>query len=148
MKTIGILSVFLLALLMIGAGCTETPTEEPATAVPTTLAPTATETASPTTTPHIDQIPKEKSLAIQVEKDEIFADITVTFNGGDGQYLLDSLHVKTTLSDGQVIEEELGINRGDEIKFDGTKDEDRIEVTAYFVDGTSYRVYDKYVPFR
>lgn len=117
------------------------------------MSPTPTETTAVPTTPAEDSVisglpPSNKAVEVQVNRDPIFTDIAVIFRGGKGQYFVQEIDVRATLSDGTIINEKLGSNVNDEIVIQGTTGEDRIEVFVSYLDGTRYKIYDEYHKFK
>lgn len=152
-KLTSLLLVLLLAALTLGAACTDTSGGD-ATGTPTAT-PAATEPGATTTEDDFslqpgptDAIPSNKGVEVKADKDPIYATITVEFRGGKGQYALTDLQVKVTLSTGEILNENLGLKVGDEIEVEGTRGTDRVEVTAFFNDGTSYKIFDDALEFK
>jgi hypothetical protein len=101
-------------------------------------------TAGPTDVP-----PANRALIIDVERNAITRDITVTFQGGEGQYGVRELAITLTRSDGIVDKESLShLERGSSITLKGTEKSDRVEVTANFYNGESYKVVDKVFEYK
>jgi hypothetical protein len=152
-KLTSLLLVLLLAALTLGAACTDTSGGD-ATGTPTAT-PAATEPGATTTEDDFslqpgptDAIPSNKGVEVKADKDPIYATITVEFRGGKGQYALTDLQVRVTLSNGEILNENLGLKVGDEIEVEGTRGTDRVEVTAFFNDGTSYKIFDDVLEFK
>lgn len=94
-------------------------------------------------------LPPEQTVEIQVnEKDPIYATIPVSFAGGKGQVAVKDIIVRVTRADGKVIEEHLEPVKGAELKFEGTKETDRIEAWVTLNTGNVYKVIDQLVPYR
>jgi hypothetical protein len=94
-------------------------------------------------------LPPDRTVEIQInEKDPIYATITVFFSGGKGQIAVTDIMVRVTRSDGQVTTKHLEANKGAELKFDGTKEDDRIEVFVSLTNGNTYKIIDQLVPYR
>lgn len=101
-------------------------------------------TAGPTQVP-----PGNLALIIDVEKNAISRDIIVTFQGGSGQYGVRELRVKLSKSDGTVEEKSLSrLERGSSITLKGTDKTDRVEITAFFNNGETYKVVDKVFEYK
>jgi hypothetical protein len=114
----------------------------PTTPLPTTLpAPEMTKNTSLFDQP-VTRPPEDLSVSVSVQKDPIYSTITATFDGGKGQDLVQAVLVKTTLSTGNVSEEILGKNKGDEIRIAGTRGGDRIQVGVTYMNGQSYLITD------
>ncbi len=111
---------------------------------------------NPTTTPTVEpwvssslwdgpvvQPQKELSTSVSANKDALDHKITVTYNGGGGQQLIKDIQVKTIQHGGKVGVSPLGKNKGDSIVIQGTNKTDRIEVAVWFMDNTSYKIFDQ-----
>jgi hypothetical protein len=144
---------FLLILVVCAAigiaGCTGT-TSTPAQPAPATAA--GTQAAAPATNNLVvsptDVIPDNNQVSVIVQEKVYDAKIPVIFDGGKGQYLVKSARVTLYRSDGQVINENLGIKKGDEIRLQGTMQTDRIVVYVSEVNGQEYKVTDVMSPYR
>lgn len=146
--------VLITAMLMAcSCACTEESTEvqtpvptTAATPLPTTAAPAPTEVSlepGPTQVP-----PTAKAVAVDVSRDPIDRTITVIFRGGKGQYAVQDIDVRFTLSTGEVIEEKLGSDVMDEVTVVGSTGIDRVEVTVLYNDGSSYKILDNTYEFK
>lgn len=94
-------------------------------------------------------LPPESTVEIQInEKDTSYATIQVIFAGGKGQIAVTSIIVKVTRPDGQVITESLPAEKGAEVKIQGSKDTDRIEVYVSLNNGKTYKIIDRLLPYR
>jgi len=101
-------------------------------------------TAGPTEVP-----PSNLALIIDVEKNAISRDIIVTFQGGSGQYGVKELRIKLSKSDGTVEEQSLSrLERGSSVTMKGTDKTDRVEITAHFNNGETYKVVDKVFEYK
>jgi hypothetical protein len=101
-------------------------------------------TAGPTQVP-----PKNLALIVDVERNAISHDITVTFQGGDGQYGVRELVITLTRSDGTVETKSLGhLERGSSITLKGTDKTDRVEVTANYFNGATYKIVDQVFEYK
>jgi hypothetical protein len=148
-----LLVVLFIAILTLGAACTSSsdtqtpvPTAVP-TAVPVTTA--AQIPLSPDLQPKpTDVIPTQKYVEVAVDKDPIYGTIAVTFRGGKGQFAVTTLTVKATLATGEMHIQDLAPEVNKEAEFPGTTGADRVEVTAFFNDGTSYKIYDDILELR
>jgi len=157
MKTTAPIVIILLIVLVWGAGCVgspgnTTPATTPKTTVtsplPTTV-PVGIPTADNSLLPTPTQVPPDNmQVAVDVAKDAVYATITVTFRDGLGQYLVDTMWVRVTLADGNVVEGTLGKDVGDTFTTQGTKRSDRVEVFVRYYDGSVYKIYDALVPFQ
>ncbi len=116
----------------------------PATMADMGQAGTVSLTAGPTDVP-----PTNRALIIDVERNAISHDITVTFQGGEGQYGVRELAITLTKSDGTVETKSLGhLERGSSITLKGTDKTDRVEITANFYNGESYKVVDQVFEYK
>jgi len=154
-----ILITGILAGLLLVAGCTEHETPkiqqtQSQTPVPTPIittqsipeTPVPTETITPSLFDRqVGEPPAELGLSVSVQKDPVYSNITITFDGGKGQELVQSIQLRTTLTTGKVIEQELGKQKGDEITIAGTKGADRVQVAVMYMNGDSYIILDKTV---
>lgn len=94
-------------------------------------------------------LPKNRGLIIDIERDAISSIITVTFQGGEGQYGVRELVVTLTRSDGTVERKSFKPEyRGIFITLQGTEKTDRVEVTANFYNGESYKVVDQIFEYK
>jgi hypothetical protein len=145
---------FVLGGCVILAGCTDQVKQSPlqtpppiASPLPVTPLPTTLVTAEPTKVSSlfdqsITEPPANLSISVSVQKDPLDSMITVIFDGGKGQDLVQSIRVKKTLSTGDVGEEILGKKKGDEIRIPGTKGVDRIQVGVTYMNGQTYLITD------
>jgi hypothetical protein len=116
----------------------------PVTTADASQAGTVSLTTGPTQVP-----PAGLGVTVDAERDPITSIITVTFQGGDGQYGVRELAVTLTRSDGTVETKSLGhLERGASITLQGTPKTDRIEVTANYYTGASYKVVDRIFEYK
>lgn len=141
--------LFILTVLAIGyAGCTETPSMSPQGGGQGGGGSGIGEGGSFATGPTVT-LPPEQNVEIQVnEKDPIYATITVVFAGGKGQIAVRDILVRVTTSDGKVTQEHLTPQKGSEVKVQGTKGDDRLEVTVTLNTGATYKIIDRIIPYR
>ena len=131
---------FILAMV-VACGCVSGPVEETSS---TNGGGTGSLAPGPTQT-----LPSERSIDIQInDKDALDATIPVIFAGGKGQAAVTSIEVRVTRPDGVIITENLPAEKGAELKIQGTKGDDRVEVFVSFNDGTSYKIIDRLLPYR
>jgi len=153
--------LYLAILLLVGvllAGCTSSPQQEPQRALGPTPLPLATPEVTEIITPEpepepevtpsifdgtVQKPPNELEVFVTVQKDPVYDVITVTFDGGKGQQLLQSVLVRVEDSNGEVTEMPLGSRVGEEISIQGTKGKDRVQVAAYYQTGASYYLLDQ-----
>ncbi len=150
-------AVYFVVLPMLSGSGTPSPAQQPqatsgtgsssgspATATGTSQAGSAELTAGPTDVP-----PNNRALIIDVERNAITHDITVTFQGGEGQYGVRELAITLTRSDGTVETKSLGhLERGISTTLKGTDKADRVEITANFYNGETYKVVDKVFEYK
>jgi len=116
----------------------------PGTTAYTTQTGSVSLTAGPTQVP-----PTNLGLIIDVERDAITHMITVTFQGGPGQYGVRELVVTLTKSDGTAETKTFKPEyRGTFITLLGTEKTDRVEITANYYNGESFKVVDKVFEYK
>jgi hypothetical protein len=146
-----ILVILLLCAAICFAGCTGTTSTpaQPATAgapasPPASSAPAANNlVVSPT-----DVVPDNNQVSVIVQEKVYDATIPVVFDGGKGQYLVKSARVVLYRSDGQIINQNLGINKGDTVSLQGTKQTDRVVAFVTEANGQEYKVADVLSEYR
>jgi ABC-type transport system substrate-binding protein len=137
-----------LILLVTCTGCMNTPQPAPAPLTPAaTTAPAATTVPVATSTPeHLQTLPPGQQVDLQLTKDRTYSEIHLLYNGGGGEMFIQSVRMRVTRSDGQVIEQVMSNGkkpgRGDEIVVQGTRGSDRCEVYVTSA-GTTYNVKDE-----
>jgi outer membrane biosynthesis protein TonB len=143
--------------LLSGSG---TPTQNPPVSPVTTnpgsssetvvTAAVTSQTGTVSFTPGPTQVPPSNlGLIIDVERDAITHIITVTFQGGAGQYGVRELVVTLTKSDGTVERKSFKPeNRGSFITLMGTEKTDRVEITANYYNGESFKVVDQIFEYK
>lgn len=145
-----------LIVLLIGFSLCAACTDTGGAAGPTTPGETATgaETPAPTGTPAslipepTQTAPPGKEIDFQIEggyPSRITHDLTITFSGGLGQDFVTKIDVRVTKSTGEVITDTLPPIKGKEITLHDAKGENRVEITATYVTGGSFKVVDKIV---
>jgi hypothetical protein len=149
--TITVLAILLVCAAIGIAGCTGT-TSTPAQPAATAAAPAATQAAAPATnnlvTSPTDVVPDNNAVSVIVQEKVYDATIPVVFDGGKGQYLVKSARVVLYRSDGQVINQNLGIKKGDLVSLQGTKQTDRVVAYVTEVNGQEYKVADVLSEYR
>jgi ABC-type transport system substrate-binding protein len=137
-----------LILLVTCTGCMNTPQPAPAPLTPAvTAAPAATTVPVATSTPeHLQTLPPGQQVDLQLTKDRTYSEIHLLYNGGGGEMFIQSVMMRVTRPDGQVIEQVMSNGkkpgRGDEIVVQGTRGSDRCEVYVTSA-GTTYKVKDE-----
>jgi hypothetical protein len=147
-------AVFFVVLPMLSGSGTPAQTQPVSPAGTGSSTPSATSGSNPAGTFSLtagptDVPPTNRALIIDVEKNAISHDIIVTFQGGAGQYGVGELLITLTRSDGTVETKSLShLERGSSITLKGTEKTDRIEVTANFYNGETYKVVDKVFEYK
>jgi hypothetical protein len=153
-----------LVLLLVVAGCTQTPTQQ-ATPAPTaqpvtTEIPAATDTATavPTTlassTPGpVETLPSAQAVDVQVASNgkSIDPQVILTFRGGKGMNVIPEIDITLTRSDGTVESDKMvqPLYIGKTVSLAGsTGNNDRAEVWVVTTQGDRVKIIDQYVPFR
>lgn len=142
------LAALFIAVAIAGAGClgAENP---PATPVPTTATPEPTTVA--TTVPGTDvepiqTLPPAQQVYLDLSKDRVYSDITLIYNGGGGEMFTDTIEMKVTRSDGQVIDQFMDNGakpkRGDTLVITGTRGSDHCVVWVTSA-GIRYKVIEE-----
>lgn len=145
--------LILLICLAIGlAGCTGT-TSTPATQPATAGTAAATQASSAPATNNLvpsptDVVPDNNAVTVFVQEKVYDGTIPVVMGGGKGQILVKSARVVLYRSDGQVVNQLLGINKDDTTKLQGTKQTDRVVVYVAEVNGQEYKVVDVLSEYR
>ena len=104
---------------------------------PEPVAPDDDEHGEPVTAPSNDL-----HISVSVSKDTVYKGITITFNGGLGQNLVQQIDVLVMLSDGSSFEYELEPRIGAAVVTDGTNGTDRVQVGVTYVNGDVYKIID------
>ena len=124
------------------ASGTSSATEVPKAA--SSQAETISLTPGPTQVP-----PNNRALTMDVERDAISHIITVTFQGGEGQYGVSEILVTLTKSDGTIETKSFKPEyRGIFTTLQGTEKTDRVEITANFYNGESYKIVDQVFEYK
>ncbi|MBP2132267.1 hypothetical protein J2128_000188 [Methanomicrobium sp. W14] len=147
--------VIFFAAFVFSAGCTGSDGQSGQTQTPTETAQATTEATETQALPS-DMVPgpteqpsSDYTVAIQVNKDQVYGTITVYFMGGSGQNFVSTITVDVYYPDGASESKNLSYeNIGDSVEFPANKyEQDRVKVTAVYP-GTigTYVVYDQLVP--
>jgi ribosomal protein L40E len=142
---------FVVLPMLSGTGTTPQGPVNPA--VPAPAGPSATTVPESGTVPltagPTQVLPVNRDLVIDVERDAISSVITVKFQGGGGQYAVRELVITLTRSDNTVeVKSFKPEYRGTFITLQGTQRTDRVEVTANFYSGESYKVVDQIFEYK
>ncbi|MDD1673916.1 MAG: hypothetical protein LUP99_05860 [Methanomicrobiales archaeon] len=122
---------------------------------PTTVPPTTVTTAPPQTSPSgsslvpgpTQTMPADKSVTVDITRDQIYPTITLTFRGGKGQFQVRDVDVRVTRSDGVVETGKLGHDVGNTVTLTGTRGKDRVEVTVTLITNDQYKIIDALYDF-
>ncbi|HWQ67488.1 MAG TPA: hypothetical protein VN372_11545 [Methanospirillum sp.] len=153
-------TIFIMCILAgcaLLAGCTSTPQEPVQTLVPTeTPIPISTPVTPTPLTPTptkekentifdgpLTEPPEDLAVSVSLIKDPVYSTITATFDGGKGQELVQKIDIRTTLSTGEVLTDQLGMSKGKERIINGTRDIDRVQVAVTYMTGGSYLIADR-----
>jgi hypothetical protein len=97
----------------------------------------------PTRTP-----PANLMAFIQIDKDSITNDVTVSLAGGSGQPVIKEIVFRLTCSDGRVLENTIVLDpsrKSNEATLPGTRQGDQAEVTVIYYSGQEYKVIDRLI---
>ena len=128
----------ILAALLCAAGCSQAPEAAPPVTTPQpTAAPVETPSALSLTPGPLGTMPSGKSITTSVERDPIRTDIIVRFDGGQGMNFVTLIEATMYTSDGRFETKyiERPLSMGKSVMFTGTRETDRIKVTAYYSSG-------------
>lgn len=158
-RIVVIMGLCIIALLLV-AGCTlpfgGQPAPTPAPAVETPL-PTIAEQATVVTTATggslvpgpTETIPVNEGVTVTVEKGGTYSTTIITsFDGGKGINFVSRIEVKVTRPDGSVVSGIVKPIMGDTLELEGTKGDDRVEVTAFMKSGKIYKIIDQLMPYK
>lgn len=147
----------LLCCFILGAGCTGPEKEVgdmtpvPARTMPEPVPVTESPPISPTPEAEpeasvfdmpVTVPPANLTVSVSVRKDPVYSTITVVFDGGKGQDLVQSIPVRTIRSTGEVSDDMLGKEKGAELTINGTRGTDLVRVGIHFMNGDSYHLSD------
>ena len=150
-KNLVIVAFFGLILCALSAGCTSPTGAEikPVTTVLPTPPPailTTGTTILPTPLP-VETLPAEQDVDLVLSKQRPDSSIHLLFNGGKGEVFVQSVMIKVTLSNGQVIQQFMNDGnrkprRGDELVIEGTRGTDFVQVYLTSA-GRTYKVIEE-----
>ena len=135
-------------------------TQSPKPAAPPASAPpTPAKTPVPTTAPPAPEdpmvpVPTQTMIASQevffdVQKDQVTADISIIYQRGPGENVLNYAEVRVTRPDGTVKTGIIKPSNGDtELIITGSTGVDRVEVIAHLHNGQAYRIKDELKAFQ
>jgi hypothetical protein len=151
-KKIPVLVILLLCAAIGFAGCTGTQSTPATPASPGEVPPATQEPSAPVQNNLVvsptDVVPDNNQVSVIVQEKVYDATIPVVFGGGKGQYLVKSARIVLYRSDGQVINENLGIKKDDTTRLQGTKQTDRVVVYVAEANGQEYKVVDVLSEYR
>ena len=137
--TISIIILICAALAIAGCTGTQNPSAAPAAGSGTgSLSSSAGNmVVSPT-----DAMPDYNFVKADVGEKDYLGNIPVIFQGGMGQIHVKKIDVTLYRSDGQVKTATIGINKGDLVELEGTRQTDRVVVRVSMDNGQSYTIND------
>jgi len=146
------LAILLICLAIGLAGCTGT-TSTPATQPSSAGTAAATQGSSAPAQNNLvvsptDVVPDNNAVTVYVQEKVYDGTIPVVMGGGKGQILVKSARIVLYRSDGQVVNQLLGINKDDTTRLQGTKQTDRVVVYVSEVNGQEYKVVDVLSEYR
>ena len=143
--TISIIILICAALAIAGCTGTQNPSAAPAAGSGTGSSGSSTGNmvVSPT-----DTIPDYNFVKADVGEKDYLGNIPVIFQGGMGQIHVKKIDVTLYRSDGQVKTATIGINKGDQVELEGTRQTDRVVVRVSMDNGQSYTINDVMSPYR
>ena len=147
-KKISVLLILLLCAAIGIAGCTGTTGTPSATGAPSGPQETSAPTQNNLVPSPTDVVPDNNAVTVVVQEKDYLGQIPVVMGGGKGQILVKSARIVLYRSDGQVINEKLGINKDDTTNLQGTKQTDRVVVYVSEVNGKEYKVADVLSEYR
>lgn len=133
-----LLLALLVAALLSVAGCAETPAEVvPVVPAEPTQPHVETPSAWSLAPGPLGTMPAGKAVSTSVERDPIRTDIIVRFDGGQGMNFVTLIEATMYASDGRIETKyiERPLSMGKSVMFTGTRETDRIKVTAYYSSG-------------
>jgi hypothetical protein len=146
---------FLLILLLCAAigiagctGTTGTPATPSAPGAPASTQATSAPAQNNLVPSPTDVVPDNNQVSVVVQEKVYDGTIPVVFDGGKGQYLVKSAQVTLYRSDGLTTTKPLGINKGDTVNLEGSKQTDRVVVYVSEVNGQTYKVADVLSEYR
>jgi hypothetical protein len=152
-----LISAFVLAVLLVAAGCfeseppviTPTPTTVPTTMPATSPTPVPTTKASTLPGP-TETLPPQWPLSFTVEKAGMYSTTIIThFDGGKGLMYVTRMDVRVTHPDGTVLTDGIVKPRmGDTVEIAGTSGTDRVEVIVAMASGEVFKVIDRQVAYK
>ena len=158
-RTLVIMGLGIIALLLV-AGCSLPFGGQPAptpTVAPETPLPTLVEHATVVTTASggslvpgpTETIPTNEGITVSLEKGGTYSTTIITsFDGGKGINFVSRIEVKVTRPDGSMVSGIVKPIMGDTLELEGTKGDDRVEVTAYMKSGKVYKIIDQLMPYK
>ena len=95
-----------------------------------------------------DVVPDYNMVKIDVGEKDYLGSIPVIFQGGMGQIHVTKIDVTLYRADGEVVSKSLGMNKGDEVDLQGTKQTDRVVVYVTFDNGSRLKTNDALSAYR
>jgi hypothetical protein len=146
--------VMVCAIAVLLAGCTQQEAPPAPVTTPVVTQPVVPQTPDYLTGP----IPRDKDVAVAVDRDAINPIITMTYRGGQGINAVVLLEFVITRSDGVVVRDSLGYpgprpQVNNQMTLEGTREvsdskADRVQVFVTYNNGDKYLLFDQVMPFR
>jgi hypothetical protein len=138
--------ILLLCAAIVFAGCTGTQNTSGA-ATSGSYAGSPSSENSLVTSP-TDTLPPQNAVMVDVGEKDYLGNIPLIFQGGMGQIHVKKIEATVYRSDGQTKTATIGINKGDEVDIEGTKQTDRVVVYITFDNGQRLKTNDVQSPYR
>ena len=139
--------IILICATLAIAGCTGTQNPSAAPAAGSGTGSSGSSTGNMVVSP-TDTIPDYNFVKADVGEKDYLGNIPVIFQGGMGQIHVKKIDVTLYRSDGQVKTATIGINKGDQVELEGTRQTDRVVVRVSMDNGQSYTINDVMSPYR
>ena len=139
--------IILICTALAIAGCTGTQNTSAAPAAGSGTGSSGSSTGNMVVSP-TDAVPDYNFVKADVGEKDYLGNIPVIFQGGMGQIHVKKIDVTLYRSDGQVKTATIGINKGDQVELEGTKQTDRVVVRVSMDNGQSYTINDVMSPYR
>ena len=139
--------IILICAALAIAGCTGTQNTSAAPTAGSGTGSLSSSTGNMVVSP-TDAVPDYNFVKADVGEKDYLGNIPVIFQGGMGQIHVKKIDVTLYRSDGQVKTATIGINKGDQVELEGTKQTDRVVVRVSMDNGQSYTINDVMSPYR
>jgi len=145
--TISIIILICAALAIAGCTGTQNAPSSPAAGSGTGSSGSSAYTGNLGVSP-TDSVPDYNLVMADVGEKDYLGNIPVIFQGGMGQIHVKKIDVTLYRSDGQIVNKQMGIMKGDQVELEGTKQTDRVVVRVSMDNGQSYTINDVMSPYR